>query len=509
MNFIPGRLTAELAEPLDDKPSVELVKLVNANIKPPSQLRPEDLYIRAMYIASDQVNSFGGRFPRDEMETLARLLIDSPVMVGHRKDRLPIGRNFHAVIESRGESTWVKGYFYWLKGSADAERLKENIDGGIYKECSIGFTFKFARCSICHRDIRSCSHQPLKSYPDAGGQVRECCFEYRQIEKVLETSLVYRGAQPNTSITKDLSVRQISASHDSSSAHRVDHPFELSCLSELDFDQRYLVVPCYSSIPVLVVNDDGHPKVVRLTGEEIDASFLQQATLAAIPKTEPQFGWLIGYRGKERCLAVQLERRLQRLSSSVTRIELKLFPGSQITNSVDHSESDNLSSGLVPYRMATHAQLEAVARSIQTRDGVVIWPLEHPAPHFAGFHYRLEASGREAAGWYRLVLDESSPDALLELSHDGLRENFVIAGLAADKRSERTRYVAHRVEVGLMADTGESRETMTGRINRIERHEAALELQLSGDWPVRINMRPALLNGRDCLLLSYRVTQIN
>jgi hypothetical protein len=474
MNFIPGRLTAELAEPLDDKPSVELVKLVNANIKPPSQLRPEDLYIRAMYIASDQVNSFGGRFPRDEMETLARLLIDSPVMVGHRKDRLPIGRNFHAVIESRGDSTWVKGYFYWLKGSADAERLRENIDGGIYKECSIGFTFKFARCSICHRDIRSCSHQPLKSYPDAGGQVRECCFEYRQIEKVLETSLVYRGAQPNTSITKDLSVRQISASHDSSSAHRVDHPFELSCLSELDFDQRYLVVPCYSSIPVLVVNDDGHPKVVRLTGEEIDASFLQQATLAAIPKTEPQFGWLIGYRGP-----------------------------------VDHSESDNLSSGLVPYRMATHAQLEAVARSIQTRDGVVIWPLEHPAPHFAGFHYRLEASGREAAGWYRLVLDESSPDALLELSHDGLRENFVIAGLAADKRSERTRYVAHRVEIGPVADTGESRETMTGRINRIERHEAALELQLSGDWPVRINMRPALLNGRDCLILSYRVTQIN
>ena len=509
MNFIPGRLTAELAELLDDKPSVELVNLINANIKPPSELRPEDLYIRAMYIASDQVNSFGGRFPRDEMESLARLMVDSPVMVGHRKDRLPIGRNFHATIESKGDSTWVKGYFYWLKGSADAERLRENIDGGIYKECSIGFTFRFARCSVCHQDIRRCSHQPLQSYPDTDGQVRECSFEYRQVEKVLETSLVYRGAQPNTSISKELIVTRMTAPPGSSPTVRVDHPFELSCLSELDFDQRFLVAPYYSSIPVLAVNDNSHIEVVRLSGEQIDTALLQHTTLAVIPKSGPTFGWLIGYRGKERCSAAQLEKRLKRQPSPVTRVELRLFPNREVSSPTGSSLNDKNSVGLVPCRVATHARLEAAARSIQTRDGVVIWPVEHPAPHFAGFRYHPESSTTAPAGYYRLVYDESPGDARLELSCDGLRENFILTDFAADKHSEQARYVARRVEVDRARELPPQRESMTGRVGRIVRRESALDMELSGDWPVRIRMRPALLNGRQCLLLSCQTAQVN
>jgi hypothetical protein len=285
---------------------------------------------------------------------------------------------------------------------------------------------------------------------------------------------------------------------------RVNHPFELSTLSELDFDQRYLVVPCYNSVPVLAVNDDGRPKVVRLTGEEIDVSLLQQTSLAAMSKAEPGFGWLIGYRGKERCSAAQLERRLRRSSSSVTRVELKLFPGP-----IDRSTGDRISNSFVPCRIATHAQLETAARSIQTRDGVVIWPLNRPAPHFAGFRYRSEASARGFAGWYRLVVDKSSPDVLLELSYDGARENFFIGGLAGDKRSENASYLAYRVEIQSATDSGKSRDAITGRISKIERHEAALAMELSGDWPVRIDMRPALLNGRNCLLLNYRAAQIN
>jgi hypothetical protein len=52
--------------------------------------------------------------------------------------------------------------------------------------------------------MRRCSHIPFKSYTGGDGQPTQAYFNYRKILKVLETSLVYRGALPNTSITNDL-----------------------------------------------------------------------------------------------------------------------------------------------------------------------------------------------------------------------------------------------------------------------------------------------------------------
>ncbi len=202
MTTRPGRITAHLAETADDQISPDLIELINQNIHPPTPLDQADIHVRVMYIASDQVNSFGGRFPAAELEHLAELLIDSPVLVGHRKDQLPIARTFHAAPVQRNSQSWVKSYFFWLKSADGAESLKENIDGGIYKECSIGFTFSFPKCSACGDDIRSCPHTPLQTYPETGGL--PCYFDYCQIEKVLETSLVYRGATPDTSVGSDL-----------------------------------------------------------------------------------------------------------------------------------------------------------------------------------------------------------------------------------------------------------------------------------------------------------------
>lgn len=197
-----GKITAKLAEPID-KVSDELVNLINQNIKPPQPVGADDVFVRAMLVVSDEINSFGGRFPADEHNRLASLLIDSPVLVGHRKDKLPIGRNFHSTIISRDGRQWIKSYFYWLKSAAGAENLQENIDGGIYKECSIGFTYFFPECSVCGDDMRRCNHQPLSKLV-RNGKESIVHFNYRQIERVLETSLVYRGALPDTAVTKDL-----------------------------------------------------------------------------------------------------------------------------------------------------------------------------------------------------------------------------------------------------------------------------------------------------------------
>ncbi|MGD8922838.1 MAG: hypothetical protein PVH24_06280, partial [Candidatus Zixiibacteriota bacterium] len=197
MNPSLGRITARLAEPTE-KPPDHLIDLLNDNINPPGALTDDDVYIRAMYIVSDEVNSYGGRFPIEEHERMAELLVDSPVMVGHRKDKLPVGRNFHAVLIDRDGKNWIKSYFYWLRKADGAASLKDNIDGGVYKECSVGFTFGLPECSICGKDIRLCPHEPFETYAGRDGE-KSCYFNYRQIERVLETSLVYRGATPHTS----------------------------------------------------------------------------------------------------------------------------------------------------------------------------------------------------------------------------------------------------------------------------------------------------------------------
>ncbi len=203
MKNLSGCLTAKLAE-TDERYELQLIDEINRRIKPPRPVGPGDVHIRAMYIVSDQVNSQGGCFAEEELERLALLLIDSPVMVGHQRDSLPLARNFMAQKVEIDGRIWVKSYFYWIKDSEGAEDLKNNIDGGIYKECSISFLFTLPECSICGHDIRECHHVPFREYEIEPGRRAIAHFKYRNIEKVLETSLVFRGAVPETRITDDL-----------------------------------------------------------------------------------------------------------------------------------------------------------------------------------------------------------------------------------------------------------------------------------------------------------------
>jgi len=193
---------AHLKKP-EEEISDHLVFLINSRIRPPKPVTKDDIFVRTMFLVSDEVNSYGGRFPLEELHQIAKLVIDSPVMVGHTKEKLPIARNFKAVVVHKDGKNWVKVWFYWLKSSKDALSLKENIDHGIYKECSLGFVFEFPECSICGEDMRGCPHVPFKSYSTRGGE-KKAHFNYRNISRVLETSLVYRGAVPDTSISDEL-----------------------------------------------------------------------------------------------------------------------------------------------------------------------------------------------------------------------------------------------------------------------------------------------------------------
>ncbi|MFH1699166.1 MAG: hypothetical protein ABIE07_01150 [Candidatus Zixiibacteriota bacterium] len=203
MAKLSGRLTAKLAEKSETYDQ-SLVDEINQRIRPPRSILEKDVYIRAMYIVSDNINSQGGRFGENELDALTDLIIDAPVMIGHRRDSLPVARNFKAERVNIDGRQWVKAYFYWMKDSEGAVDFKNNMDGGIYKECSISFLFSFPECSICGKDIRQCHHVPFEEYDSPGGDHAIAHFWYRKIEKVLETSLVFRGAIPDTRITDKL-----------------------------------------------------------------------------------------------------------------------------------------------------------------------------------------------------------------------------------------------------------------------------------------------------------------
>jgi hypothetical protein len=202
MGDLSGSITARLADRSEEYEK-SLADEINRMVSPPRPVTPRDVHIRAMYIVSDQVNSQGGRFAAEELDRLAEMIVDSPVMVGHRRDSLPVARNFKAVKLEVDGRTWIKSYFYWMRDGAGAEDLRKNIDGGIYKECSISFLFTKPECSICGEDIRSCPHIPFHEY-EVDGRMEIAHFTYRDIIKVLETSLVFRGAVPDTRITDRL-----------------------------------------------------------------------------------------------------------------------------------------------------------------------------------------------------------------------------------------------------------------------------------------------------------------
>ena len=96
MEMIKACQTAELSASVVNNNIQRYVNLINENIKPPVPVTAEDVTIRAMYILSDGINSYGGKFDRADLPSIARLFIDSPVMIGHDKSGLPVARNFWA-----------------------------------------------------------------------------------------------------------------------------------------------------------------------------------------------------------------------------------------------------------------------------------------------------------------------------------------------------------------------------------------------------------------------------
>lgn len=483
-----GRLTATLAEPLS-RISADLIEKINRNINPPTPVTAEMVEIRAMYVVNDRVNSFGGRFPADEHCRLVELLIDSPVLVGHRKDKLPVARTFHATACTENGERWVKAYFYWLKTAEGAESLRENIDAGIYKECSIGFTFVLAECSICGRDIRLCDHEPFQTYT-VGGHEQTCHFMYRKIERVLESSLVYRGATPNTRISREL--LHLTGIADQAVKSRP----VLQSLSELSPEASYLIVPRYESMPV-TIDRSGDRTSLRLPDGSVCTHPDTVRMLDAIPDRAAA-GRLVGMRGKQRCSISHLVDYLAGEESEVRRLVLFLLPGA-------FKPIDNTAPGqvvrMLPHRTATRESLIRAASEITTRLGVELFPVRDKQVIGDGFTCHPEQVTPVTGNYYQLLVSPDSDHAVLRLTIDGDEISLLVRQYQRSGMLRGARFVADMVEPKAAIH---KQGALTGLISGVTTSGEASVITLTGPLEGTFVIQPATIGGRARLLFYCR-----
>ncbi len=195
-----------------DPKDVEAVNGLSSG--PLVELKVEDIFVREMRLVGDELTSFFSRFRTPVLSEVAHSTIGKTMLFGHDKSDAGRGRFFRSDVrrlESRsldgGETAHMTfARFYWPRERSDAEDLRVNIDAGVYHECSLSFQFKKPTCSICGYDIRNyakCVHWPGRTYRivSGDGKTREdrlCWYWIDEFVQVMEGSIVYLGAHPNT-----------------------------------------------------------------------------------------------------------------------------------------------------------------------------------------------------------------------------------------------------------------------------------------------------------------------
>ena len=176
---------------LEDEKAADKIKKFTA-------VEIEQLYRKAMKLTGDKLNSQYGRFRTESLPTLAKMCVGAPVLIGHDKQSKPIAKIYDGYVNE----CFVVTPFYFPKGRSDADDLAIDIDSRVLSECSISIQFTKATCGLCGRNMMSwfdCPHIPGREYPKTDEHEGGIAFYwYDNVKKVLEGSIVYRGAHPDT-----------------------------------------------------------------------------------------------------------------------------------------------------------------------------------------------------------------------------------------------------------------------------------------------------------------------
>ncbi|MDZ4859903.1 MAG: hypothetical protein SGI88_13070 [Candidatus Hydrogenedentes bacterium] len=156
-------------------------------------LRPlaaEEFAVFTLDLCHNQVDRHFSRFPDDELDSISAMTPGRPLMERHDlRGSLPRGTFFRSTVHRESDKATVRPDVYVLR-TRENEDFILNIEGGVYRETSIGFSFELPECSICGKDLRTCDHVPGRTYADA-----QCHYIMRNVLEVIEGSVVPSGSQ--------------------------------------------------------------------------------------------------------------------------------------------------------------------------------------------------------------------------------------------------------------------------------------------------------------------------
>jgi len=153
-------------------------------------LKPEEFVVFTLDLCHNQVDRHFSRFPEEELERINVMVPGRPLMERHDlRGTLPRGTFFRSDLHHDGERVSVRPDVYVLRTKDNADFIL-NIEGGVYRETSIGFSFRMPECSVCQRDLRTCDHVPGRTYGDS-----QCHYVMRDVIEVIEGSVVPSGSQ--------------------------------------------------------------------------------------------------------------------------------------------------------------------------------------------------------------------------------------------------------------------------------------------------------------------------
>ena len=149
-------------------------------------------------LCHNAVDRHFSRFPDEELERISAMTPGRPLLERHDlRGSLPRGIFFRSRLHREEGRVSVRPDVYVLR-TADNEDFIRNIEGGVYRETSIGFSFRTPECSICGRDVRACDHTPGRDYD---GQT--CHYVMRDVTEVIEGSVVSSGSQGTSFVAQE------------------------------------------------------------------------------------------------------------------------------------------------------------------------------------------------------------------------------------------------------------------------------------------------------------------
>ncbi len=199
-------------------------------------LRPmarDEFVVFTLDLCNNQIDKHFSRFPEDELEKINRLTPGRPLMERHDlRGTLPRGTFFRSALHREGERVSVRPDVYVLRTQENADFIL-NIEGGVYRETSIGFSFSTPECSICHKDLRTCSHIPGRSYEaearkDSNVSSPVCHYIMRDVIDVIEGSVVPSGSQGTAFVSQRRALERATLPEALEAARKTFHqPIEL------------------------------------------------------------------------------------------------------------------------------------------------------------------------------------------------------------------------------------------------------------------------------------------